>query len=725
MNRHKTIVRRIAHLAMQALLGAPLLLSQDPVAVDLASIIGRTEHALAYDGARERVVLFGGRRYMTNWTPMDETWTWNGHRWTLQDAGARPTARYGHAMAFDEARRVVVLFGGSSGSDETWEWDGHAWQLRNPSTRPPGRSGHCMAYDSVRQRTVLFGPTADSWEWDGCDWHQINSATHPPSLPDCAMTYDHNRQRTVLLARAAFQATPETWEWDGSDWSQRTSMQPQALAHISLAYDQARARTVAQGTDLSMVPSTWEWDGVQWAANQPASQPFAVAGKLAYDAARDETIFFGGEDPQGWGIVHDPVETQAWNGVDWHYRDIGNQHPWEDSPRGIAAVTSRGVIVLAGKGTLEWDGSHWIHHLPTGYGPYSDGHAVAFDSLRDVVVLFGGWYSGGIGATGGWSGPVDLTYEWNGIGWAHIQPPTSPPARHRHAQAFDDQRGETVLFGGVNINELGDTWGFDGSTWTQHQPSTSPPSRGGHGMAYDPVRAVTVLHGGRAGNADLGDTWLWDGTNWQQVATATAPPAASDHAMCWDPSHQQVVIYVQDELWGFDGSTWTKRNAQPLPTANGGAMSYDVHRQALVIVDNLGTTRLLGNVVEPEVQRIGTGCPGANGIPQVFSDPPRLGDTSFNIELSAARGNSPTLFALSLTNQSAGLGSGCTAQLGGQIVTLLAVSSQLGHAQTAIPIPLSLSLRGLEIFGQAAILDPQGALSGIAVSGGLRLRIGD
>ncbi|MHB8878486.1 MAG: hypothetical protein ACYC8T_32720, partial [Myxococcaceae bacterium] len=45
-------------------------------------------------------------------------------------------ARYGHALAYDAARQRVVLFGGldSAYLTDTWEWDGTTWVRRTPDT---------------------------------------------------------------------------------------------------------------------------------------------------------------------------------------------------------------------------------------------------------------------------------------------------------------------------------------------------------------------------------------------------------------------------------------------------------------------------------------------------------------------------------------------------------------------------------------------------------------
>jgi hypothetical protein len=109
--------------------------------------------------------------------------------WTRVDLGV-PLHRFGHALAYDEARGVTVLYGGlayyqpsDSPSadqlktlDDTWEWDGNTWVQRFPPTSLGPLAGHLMAYDAARGVTVLYGGVVDGlqstevYEWDGADW---------------------------------------------------------------------------------------------------------------------------------------------------------------------------------------------------------------------------------------------------------------------------------------------------------------------------------------------------------------------------------------------------------------------------------------------------------------------------------------------------------------------------------------------------------------------------
>src|SRR5688500_10795432 len=71
-----------------------------------------------------------------------------------------PGPRWGHAMAYDEARDRVVVFGGqrdrSTALGDTWLWDGESW-TRGAESGPTPRSYAAMAYDRKRARAVLYG----------------------------------------------------------------------------------------------------------------------------------------------------------------------------------------------------------------------------------------------------------------------------------------------------------------------------------------------------------------------------------------------------------------------------------------------------------------------------------------------------------------------------------------------------------------------------------------
>ncbi|MCA9677432.1 MAG: hypothetical protein KC464_20580, partial [Myxococcales bacterium] len=113
---------------------------------------------MAYDAARQRVVLFGGYNGTTTSGQLADTWEWNGVSWLQRSPATSPSERSGHAMAYDELRQQVTLYGGWDGTffDDTWLWTGSDWQLAT-ANGPGARDGHAMAYDRARNRLVVFG----------------------------------------------------------------------------------------------------------------------------------------------------------------------------------------------------------------------------------------------------------------------------------------------------------------------------------------------------------------------------------------------------------------------------------------------------------------------------------------------------------------------------------------------------------------------------------------
>jgi hypothetical protein len=180
-------------------------------------------------GPRETgVLLFGG---YDGDLLLDDMWIWNGEDWReIVPDGEVPAARIDHAMVYDEARGRVVLFGGTTYENEqladTWEWDGARWQELTPAAEGPApRFWHAMAYDAGRERVVLFGGTTDgidyrgdTWEWDGEQWHDVSPRLETsPARASHAMAYDPVGERVLLFGGDAggFNRPEDTWAWVG------------------------------------------------------------------------------------------------------------------------------------------------------------------------------------------------------------------------------------------------------------------------------------------------------------------------------------------------------------------------------------------------------------------------------------------------------------------------------------------------------------------------------
>lgn len=246
-----------------------------------------------------------------------------------------------------------------------------------------------------------------------------------------------------------------------------------------------------------------------------------------------------------------------------------------------ANPSSLGSISYFGD-TWEWDGNQWTWQTSSGPSPRF-GHKMAYDSARGRMVLFGG-ENPEVGKVGG-------TWEWDGHTWI-LRTNSGPLARSDHAMVYDAARGRVVLFGGHRssggfFERLGDTWEWDGNTWTQ-RASTGPSARDMLAMAYDAGRGRVVLFGGYS-SGYKGDTWEWDGTTWTLRASSGPSPRAQ-HAMAYDATRARVLLFggnvapsYSAETWEWDGTTWTLRASSGPATRIEHAIAYDATRARVVL----------------------------------------------------------------------------------------------------------------------------------------------
>jgi len=183
---------------------------------------------------------------------------------------------------------------------------------------------------------------------------------------------------------------------------------------------------------------------------------------MAYDSARNVTVLFG-----GYNGTFSYGDTWEWDGAAWIL-----VHPGD--PSGVNAPSAR------------------------------HGFAMPYDSTRSVTVLFGGH------ATEPALTYFGDTWEWDGSSWMRRCVNCGPAPRFRHELAFDSVRQISLMFGGKDTRQFsgyfGDTWQWDGTAWTL-RTNIGPSPREDTAMAFDTARGVTVLFGGLDLNGVNGETW--------------------------------------------------------------------------------------------------------------------------------------------------------------------------------------------------------------------------
>ncbi|MBE7474998.1 MAG: hypothetical protein HS114_38175 [Anaerolineales bacterium] len=234
---------------------------------------------------------------------------------------------------------------------------------------------------------------------------------------------------------------------------------------------------------------------------------------------------------------------------------------------------------------------------------------MAYDSVRDVVVLYGG------NATG-WP-YEDTTWEFDGTDWNVITTTLSPAARYGTSLAYDPVRQVMVLFGGGNQKDraLNQTWTYGNTEWVNVSPGTSPLSRTYASMATNPVSGTIYLFGGNEYKTYFNDLWRYEDGAWTEITpNGDAPPARTLAAMTYVPSllaggtegglllfgGRTVTGTLLADLWAFDpvSETWTELDdgsGEGPSERMAHSLSYDLGTGKVVLVGGItdeGDTRL-------------------------------------------------------------------------------------------------------------------------------------
>ena len=212
----------------------------------------RMLHAMGYDPHRDAVVALGGQDPFVGCVASALALTGQ-----YPDP---PVPRCLAGLAFGPEEGGLVLYGGSdnfsASLDDTWIFDGAGWRA-GPAAPPamPARRAHAMALDEARGRIVVFGgltsggvPVNDTWELAGGGW--TRGAPAPPGLTprsQAALTFLPSRQGMVLLGGhdgAAYLS--ETWIYDSG--CPLVELAPEALPPAKVGFGYGVGVTAQGGT---------------------------------------------------------------------------------------------------------------------------------------------------------------------------------------------------------------------------------------------------------------------------------------------------------------------------------------------------------------------------------------------------------------------------------------------------------------------------------------------
>ncbi|MBI3167399.1 MAG: hypothetical protein HYZ22_02905 [Chloroflexi bacterium] len=262
--------------------------------------------AVAYDKNSNYALLFGGIAVTTNGTETQQTWSWftwkwDGARWEQLTSRNNPSAREKHAMAYDESRDEIVLFGGSSNGNvynDTWVWTGEEWVEKKPKHSPPIRCCHAMIYDPALEGVILYGGwdgkdifRNDTWLWDGEDWVEL--PYYAPFMSGHALA-QYPPDGNIISIQTSQQGT---WSLTTDGWLDLAIQSPPSRSDGRA--DFGNGQIILFGGSQNSVPAndTWLYMDSAWYQLLLRNNPSARYGHiLFYDQVRESFIVFGGSD---------------------------------------------------------------------------------------------------------------------------------------------------------------------------------------------------------------------------------------------------------------------------------------------------------------------------------------------------------------------------------------------------------------------------------------------
>lgn len=482
----------------------------------------RFGHAMAYDAARGRMVLFGGRAHRTSEQDLDlgDTWEWDGSAW-FRITGAGPGAMStSQDMTYDAVRKRVVMV-----NNGVWEWNGASWSrlpIAAGSAEPQwGR----IAYDAGRDRLVVFAGA--TWEWEARTriWRDVSPPAGSPAAESGSLIYDPSVGRTVYVGS-------KVWEWNGEAWT-LVSGALSLGAHTGkvLAYDTGLGKLIWT-TDGDAV---WTWDSrhhtLAAAPALPGEQNDRIGAALAHHGAGGRTILVGGvHSSTVWEL-----EGNAWKqaGVPMLALPEGSHYLQQFDER-------RGKTWALGLGgeTHNWISQDrgWMPAPTSASRPPSDGPA-AYDPQRGSVVMITG------------AAAAQVTWEWNGTRWTSTSTPMTPALGER--MFYDSARKRILNVAGPRLQ----TRAWTGAAWQDvSNVSDVPEDRFFAGMVHDRVRGNLVHFGGYHGDQLTAEVLELRGARWMSVPGRGPAPAESP--VIWFDPDRQRTIYKDVEVWEWDGAAW-------------------------------------------------------------------------------------------------------------------------------------------------------------------------
>jgi len=300
----------------------------------------RNAHSMAYDFDKSLIYLFGGANEKE---VLSDLWVLEGTHWRRVVTKDKPEPRTFASMIYDNKNSRLLLFGGSKvlfGKEpnsqnllnDIWQFKNNQWKKLTTNNAPSPRAEAAMAYDENRETVILFGgyyihngeyiKLGDTWEFHHNDWHLV-SKVGPSKRHGVSMTYNSEDNSIVLFGGSTTdkqygKSKGETWKWNGEKWNKLDIKQPAGIFNASIAYDNENKEFIRFGgwNGNSRINETWSLRNNKWnkieTKNSPAPRNHS---KMVYDVKNKRIVLFGGHDGENvFGDIWE-LKNLNWNRI--------------------------------------------------------------------------------------------------------------------------------------------------------------------------------------------------------------------------------------------------------------------------------------------------------------------------------------------------------------------------------------------------------------------------
>ncbi len=249
--------------------------------------------AASWDAAQGRLIIYGGSAALSGPLRNDVwAYNPGANAWTqLTVSGPAPLARFLHSMVYVPHLQKHLVFGGGTGTtgnaepttvvSELWLLTPNiaagtaTWQALTPTGTAPGRCGACVAYDEARRRMIVFGGELANdtlgdtvqYDVDANRWEADAPTGTPPSKrggTDCA--FDPRSGRVLLyggVTQSSGTPLSESFSYEPVQkvWTRLTpATNPGGLTYSGTAYSTSKnALFIHGGRDGVFTDSNATW----------------------------------------------------------------------------------------------------------------------------------------------------------------------------------------------------------------------------------------------------------------------------------------------------------------------------------------------------------------------------------------------------------------------------------------------------------------------------------